>query len=99
MRFDLSIGLNDEGLSGPLNCVSNNAVTSREFAKALSKAAKRPHLPALPAFVARLMFGEMADAALLSSSDVRSRKYEEIVFELKYPNLEPALKVLLETNT
>lgn len=95
----VEFGLNNESLSGPINCVSNNAVTSAEFAKALSRAANRPHLPALPAFMARLMFGEMADAALLASSDVRSKKYDDLTFDLQHQDLESTLKQLLDTNT
>ncbi|MFK7864713.1 MAG: TIGR01777 family oxidoreductase [Pseudohongiellaceae bacterium] len=88
--------LKNPKLSGPLNLVSNNAVSSREFAKTLSKAAARPHLPTIPASIARLMFGEMADAALLASSDVRSEKYEEVGFQLQHPTLEAALTHLLD---
>jgi uncharacterized protein (TIGR01777 family) len=92
-------GLADEGLHGPVNFVSNHALSSNNFSIALSNASGRLRLPALPAPIARLMFGEMADAALLCSSDVRSSRFKEAAFELQHPELEPALKHLLETNT
>lgn len=95
----IELGLADEKLKGPINFVSNSAVTSDEFSLALSSASGRLRLPAIPAPVARLMFGEMADAALLASSDVRSTKHNEMVFELQHPELEAALKHLLDTNT
>jgi uncharacterized protein (TIGR01777 family) len=89
----------EEDFHGPVNFVSNQAQSSNDFSIALSSASGRLRLPALPALVARLMFGEMADAALLSSSDVRSIKFKELVFELQHSELESALKHLLETNT
>jgi uncharacterized protein (TIGR01777 family) len=95
----IELGLTDEKLKGPINFVSNSAVTSTDFAIALSSASRRFRLPTVPAPVARLMFGEMADAALLASSDVRSTKHDEMVFELQHPELEAALKHLLDTNT
>ena len=95
----IELGLADEKLKGPINFVSNSAATSDEFSQALSSASGRFSLPKIPAPVARLMFGEMADAALLASSDVRSTKHNEMVFELQHPELEAALKHLLDTNT
>lgn len=95
----VELGLTDEKLKGAINFVSNSAVTSDEFSLALSSASNRFRLPKIPAAIARLMFGEMADAALLASSDVRSSKHNELVFELQHPELEGALKHLLDTNT
>lgn len=95
----IELGLADEKLTGPINFVSNSAVTSNDFSRALSSASGRFRLPTIPAPVARLMFGEMADAALLASSDVRSTKHNEIVFELQHPELEAALRHLLDTST
>lgn len=95
----IELGLTDEKLKGPINFVSNNAVTSDEFSIALRNASGRLRLPKIPAVVARLMFGEMADAALLASSDVRSTRYDELVFELQHPELEPTLKKLLQSKT
>lgn len=92
-------GLVDEDLHGPVNFVSNHAQSSKDFSIALGKASGRLRLPSLPAPVARLMFGEMADAALLSSADVRSSRFKDATFELQHPELESALKHLLETNT
>jgi uncharacterized protein (TIGR01777 family) len=89
----------DEDLHGPVNFVSNHALSSKDFSIALSNASGRLRLPSIPAPVARLMFGEMADAALLASADVRSNRFNDATFELQHPELESALKHLLETNT
>lgn len=94
----IDVGLTDEKFTGPVNFVSNNAVSSREFSHALSKAAKRLRLPSLPATVVRVLFGEMADAALLASSDVRSQRYDELMFELEHQKLQATLEELLNNN-
>ena len=48
-----------------------------------------------PAFGARLAFGEMADALLLSSARVEPARLRADGFEFAYPNLEAALRHLL----
>ena len=81
---------------GPINCVAPNAVTNSEFMAQLAKTLHRPKLPALPVPMIRLLFGEMADAALLLSSRVRSSRLQELGVELCYPSLEATLGELLQ---
>jgi NAD dependent epimerase/dehydratase family enzyme len=50
----------------------------------------------MPAFVARLAFGEMADALLLASTRVEPARLLETGFTFRYPDLESALRYLLE---
>ena len=57
-------------LKGPVNAVSPNPVTNREFTKTLGRVLSRPTVFPLPAFAAKLAFGEMAEALLLSSQRV-----------------------------
>ena len=59
--------LNDVQLSGSYNLVAPQPVTNYDFTKSLVRAMHRPTISPLPAFAARVMFGEMADALLLSS--------------------------------
>ena len=88
--------LNDEQLSGSYNLVSPQPVTNYEFTKSLGRALHRPTISPLPAFAARLMFGEMADALLLSSSRVASIRLSDIGYELIDNTLEHALTRLLK---
>lgn len=53
-------------LTGPVNAVAPHPVTQREFAKAMGRAMRRPAVAPLPAFVVKLMFGEMGRELLLS---------------------------------
>lgn len=97
VRF-LVHGLDDPKVTGPVNLVAKNSVTSLEFAKSLSAAANRFRLPTLPAPIVKLMFGEMADAALLASADVHSRRMEEFGFSFVHGNLDSALSDLLNNH-
>jgi len=88
MRF----ALKEETIRGPLNVVSPNPVTNEEFTKALGEALSRPTMMAVPAFAARLAFGEMADEMLLSSQRVMPKKLKDAGFQFEYPNLEDAFR-------
>jgi len=82
-------------LSGPVNVVSPEPVTNRAFTLSLSRTLHRPGLLPLPAFVARLALGEMADALLLSSQRVAPRRLAETGFEFRFPELDGALRAAL----
>jgi uncharacterized protein (TIGR01777 family) len=84
-----------EHLNGPVNAVSPNPSTNRDFTKTLGHVLKRPTVFPMPAFAARLALGEMANDLLLSSSRVVPRRLEETGYVFRYPELEPALRHLL----
>ena len=85
----------DESLRGPVNAVAPNAVTNEEFTKALGRVLGRPTFFAMPAFAARLAFGEMADALLLSGARVEPARLKEAGHQFKHPELEGALRSVL----
>lgn len=85
----------DERLSGPVNAVSPQPVSNREFTKTLGRVLRRPTLFPLPAAGARLLFGEMADEMLLASTRVRPGRLENVDFHFDDPGLEGALTRLL----
>ena len=87
--------LENESLSGPVNVVAGT-VPNADFARALGRVLGRPPLFPLPAFVARLAMGEMADALLLSSARVESKKLRDGGFEFQQANLESAFRELLK---
>ena len=90
--------LNNDQLSGPYNLVAPAPVTNREFTKTLGRVLCRPTISPLPAFAARVMFGEMADALLLSSSRIASKRLKETGYNLIDNTLEHALTRLLKKN-
>jgi uncharacterized protein (TIGR01777 family) len=84
-----------DALQGPTNAVAPNAVTNQEFTKTLGKVLGRPTAIPLPAFGARLMFGEMADELLLASARVQPTKLLASGYQFRYPELEDALRHVL----
>ena len=86
------LAINDGSIRGPLNVVSPNPVTNEEFTKTLGHVLNRPTALAMPAFAARLAFGEMADEMLLVSQRVMPKRLNAAGFEFKYPGLESALR-------
>ncbi|MDT5293992.1 MAG: uncharacterized protein QOJ76_872 [Acidobacteriota bacterium] len=88
--------LTDESLRGPVNAVAPNAVTNEEFTKAIGRVLGRPTFLSMPAFAARLAFGEMADALLLSGSRVEPARLTEASYEFKHPEIEGALRHVLK---
>lgn len=84
--------VNTSQLSGPVNAVAPNAVTNREFTKALGRVLGRPTIVPMPAFAARLLFGEMADALLLASTRVAPKGLVESGFEFHDGAIDSALR-------
>jgi hypothetical protein len=88
--------LTNDSLTGPVNLVGPNPVTNREYTKTLGKVLGRPTILPMPAFAARLALGEMADELLLASTRVVPRELERTGFRFAYPQLEPALRHVLQ---
>jgi uncharacterized protein (TIGR01777 family) len=87
--------LTNNSLRGPVNVVAPVAVTNYEFTKTLGHVLSRPTIFPVPAFAARLVFGEMADATLLSSQRVEPARLKESGYRFRYPELEGALRHVL----
>ncbi len=88
--------LSTETLGGPVNVVAPQPVTNYEFTKTLGKVLGRPTVMPMPAFAARLAFGEMADALLLASTRVVPVRLQASGYTFQYPELEGALRHLLD---
>jgi uncharacterized protein (TIGR01777 family) len=91
----IEFALENEKLRGPVNTVAPDAATNQEFTKALGSALSRPTIFPVPAFAVRLIFGEMADATLLSSQRVDPQRLKEEGYVFKYPEIKGALKHVL----
>lgn len=89
--------INNETVMGPVNVTSPQPVTNAEFTKAFGKAIKRPAIFPVPAFGARLLFGEMADAILLEGAKVMPKKLLEAGYDFRYPDIDSALAVSLKS--
>ena len=88
--------IQNDMLSGPVNAVSPNPVTNLEYTKTLGRVIGRPTLFPMPALAARAAFGEMANDLLLASARVEPAKLRKSGYTFRHPELEGALKHLLE---
>ena len=92
----IKLALADESIHGPLNVVSPNPVTNEVFTRTLGEVLSRPTVMSIPAFAARLAFGEMADEMLLVSQRVVPKRLRDAAYEFQYPELERALRHFLD---
>ena len=84
-----------DDLAGPVNVVAPEPVTNAVFTKTLGRVLGRPTVAPAPAFALRLAFGEMADAALLSSTRVKPERLLASGYRFRFPELEGALRHVL----
>lgn len=82
-------------LRGPVNTVAPKPATNVDFTKTLGRVLHRPTIFPIPAFVARLAFGELANDLLLASTRVVPRALLDSGYEFIFPDLEQALRHLL----
>jgi uncharacterized protein (TIGR01777 family) len=85
-----------EALVGPVNPVSPNPMRNAEFTEVVSRAKGQKPGPAMPAFLLRLMFGEMAEALILASRRILPNKLQATGYQFRYPELELAVRHELE---
>ena len=82
-------------IKGPINFSAPEHVNNKQLTKEIAKTLKRKIImPKVPAFVLKLLFGEMADI-ILKGSRVDGAKITTTGFEYKYKNVDSALKDLL----
>jgi uncharacterized protein (TIGR01777 family) len=84
---------------GAFNAVTPAPVTNAAFARTLARVLRRPALLPFPAWILRLIFGEMAEGALLVSTRALPVRLEAENFAWRHPQLEPALRHLLGKQT
>ena len=91
-----SKAMTDSRMKGPYNAVAPSFVTNEEFTRALGRVLGKPiWLPKAPGFVLKAILGERA-SLLLQGSRISAEKVIDSGFKFEYPELEPALKDLLE---
>jgi uncharacterized protein len=91
--------LSDRQLSGPVNVTAPGAVVNRHFTQILGRVLRRPTLLRVPAAVLQLGLGEMAQRTVLASARVQPSKLLQRGYRFEYPELEGALRHVLETET
>jgi len=87
--------VNDEQVTGPYNGVAPQPVTNKAMTVGIARVLKRPlWVPKVPAFILKLVVGEMADS-VINGSNVSSSKIENAGYHFEFPDLDMALKDVL----
>ena len=82
-------------INGPVNAVSPNPVTNRQFAVTLASVLRRPAWFSIPAFAVRLFFGEMGRSTMLAGSMVFPEKLLSSGYEFLHEDLGSALESVI----
>lgn len=88
--------LEDPKLQGPVNLTAPNPVRLKEFCKVLGSVLGRPSWAPVPAFVLKIILGEMA-SLLLEGQRAMPEKLAAAGFKFRYPDLQPALQAILKS--
>ena len=89
--------LENEKVTGPINAVSPENVTNKQFSSAIGKILHRPSVVPVPTLFLKLIFGEAAKA-VTRGIKVSPRKIIQLGYKFQYPKLHQALADLLYTD-
>ncbi len=87
--------INNKGINGAINATAPHPVTNKAFSSTLGHQLKRPAFLPMPAFILKLMLGEMAVELLLSGQRVIPKKMLDAGYKFQYAELEDALSDLV----
>lgn len=88
--------LKNSELDGAFNANSPQHTTNENLTKNMAEVLHKPlFMPNVPAFVLKLMFGELSEA-LLEGSRASSEKIQKAGFQFEFPELKRALEDLLK---
>jgi uncharacterized protein len=88
--------LKNDLIQGPVNMVAPKPVRNAEFAETLAGVLSRPSIFPMPAFAAKLVFGEMGEELLLASQKVEPGKLIASGYPFRYRQLRASLEGLLK---
>ncbi|MEN0056350.1 MAG: TIGR01777 family oxidoreductase [Mucilaginibacter sp.] len=84
--------IENHGLKGVYNMVAPNPVTNKQLTQAVAKQLHKPlWAPNVPAFMLKLLLGEMS-SIVLGSTKVSAQKIQDAGFKFSYTELPAALK-------
>lgn len=82
-----------ENISGPLNVTAPTPVQMKQFGETLGTVLKRPHWIPVPAFILKLLLGEMS-LLVVEGQKVIPKKAVDNGFNFQFSNISEALKSL-----
>lgn len=87
--------LNHPEVKGAVNLVAPVPVTNSEFTRALGHLLHRPTAFPAPAFLLKLIFGQMAQETMLASTRAIPARLEAAGFQFEHPRIEEGLQSAL----
>jgi len=88
--------LTDDSMTGVYNAVAPNPVSNYELTKTSAEILKKPFfMPNVPAWLLKLVFGEMANIVLGGNYVLNQRIASETSFQYQYTSVKKALEALL----
>lgn len=88
--------LEKRDIAGPVNIVAPGCVTQEKLSKTIGKILHKPSFLPTPAFIMKLIFGEMAHELLLEGQHVYPSVLLDSGFVFSFPEIELALRHVLE---
>lgn len=89
------LAIDNESMKGIYNASSPIPEPMKLFSRHLAKVLHRPSLFPVPAFIIRLLFGEVAEVIVSGRKALPARLQNEMNFKFNYENAEDALKEAL----
>ncbi len=86
--------LNNDEIRGPVNLTAPNPVTNKVFSQTLSGLFSKKLLFIIPEFMAKILWGQMGEETILTSTKVIPEKLLNNGFSFQHTELLPALKDL-----
>ena len=85
----------NDACDGPYNLTAPEPVTQKQYAKTLGKVLLRPWFAPAPGFVLKIVFGELAQALVLSGQRVLPKRLQDSGFTFQHNHLESCLRQCL----
>jgi uncharacterized protein (TIGR01777 family) len=87
--------LDEQDISGPINCMAPNPVQNRGLTKAIGEVLGRPtFMPAVPAFAMKMIMGEFG-SMLVKGQKALPKRLLDKGFRFRFPEIRGALQDLL----
>jgi uncharacterized protein len=88
--------LKSDLLQGPVNMVAPKPVTNEDFSGTLASVLSRPAIFPMPAFIVKLVFGEMGQTVLLGSQRVEPTQLVMSGYPFRFSSLNASLENILK---
>ncbi len=86
--------INTSDAKGVFNATAPTPVSNKKFAQAMAKAMHRPAILPMPAFMVKLLFGQMGDDVMLHGQKVTPTRTIESGYKFIYPEVDAAFEAI-----